>query len=118
MKKFAVILFVCLLAVCAFAGDKSITISSATTMNGHAVAPGDYKVSCDIKGSTADVKLKQGGKTVATATGEVVEVKDVPRYNAVVNQSNAKGGNSVIEIQFANQNKVIRLNNDATAVGK
>jgi len=118
MKKFAVIFIVCLLAVCAFAAEKSVTIASKTNMNGHVVAPGEYKVSYEIKGSTANVKLIQSGKTVATATGEVVEVKDAPRYNAVVNQTNADGSSSVLEIQFANQKKVIRLNAEGTAVGK
>ena len=118
MKKFVVILFVCLLAVCSFAADKSVTITATTNMNGHVIAPGDYKVRCEIKGSTADVKLMQSGKTVATATGEVVQVKDAPRYNAVVNHANADGSNAVVEIQFANQNNVIRLNAEGTAVGK
>lgn len=118
MKKFLAILFVCLLTICAFAGDKTITIISKTNMNGQTLAPGTYKVTCDIKGSTAEVKFLRGNKTVATATGNVVETKDVPVYNAVVNQANADGSNSMIEIQFAKEKQVIRLNADQTAVGK
>ena len=117
MKKFVVIL-VCLLAVCAFAADKSIIITSATTLNGHAVAPGNYKINYVMKGSAAEVKLIQDGKTIATASGEVVENKDASPYNAVVNKTNADGSNSVIEIQFAKENKVIRLCGEGTAAGK
>lgn len=120
MKKVFVLLFVCLLAVCALAAEKSMsmTIASATTMNGHAVAPGEYKVSYVINGSTAEVKLLQGGKTIATATGEVVDQNTPAPYNAVVNQANANGSSSVIEIQFAKQKQVIRINPEGTAVGK
>jgi len=118
MKKIIVIMFVCLLAVSALAVDKSMTISTATTLNGHAVAPGEYKVSYEIKGTTAEVKLIQAGKTVATATGQVIEQKAVSPYNAVVDQTNADGSRSVIELQFAKQKQVIRLNTEGTAVGK
>ena len=118
MKKAVVIAFVCLLAVSAFAGEKSLTFVSPTTLNGKAITPGDYKLAYDIKGSTADVKLIQNGKTVATATGQVVENKDKSRYTAVVNSKNADGTNAIIEFQFANENQVIRLAPEASASGK
>jgi hypothetical protein len=118
MKKAIVLAFVCLLAIAAVAGEKSITFVSPTTLNGKAIAPGDYKVSYDIKGSTADVKISQNGKTVATATGEVVQKVDVPTRNAVVNQKNADGTNTVVEFQFAKEKQVIRLAPEASAVGK
>jgi len=118
MKKAIVLTLVCLLAICAFAADKTITFSSASTMNGKVVAPGEYKISYDIKGSTADLKLMQGKKVVATATGEVVEQKTASPYDAVVNRKNADGTNSVVEFQFAKQKQVIRLAPEATAVGK
>jgi len=118
MKKILVMLFVCLFAVCAFAADKSITVNSNTSFNGHAVTPGEYKLVYQINGSTAEVKLTQAGKTVATATGQVVEQKNPSRYNALVDQTNADGSRTVIEIQIANQKQVIKLNADNAAVGK
>lgn len=118
MKKIAVVLFVCLLAICAVAGEKSVTVVTPTNLNGKAITPGDYKVSYEIKGSTADVKLIQNGKTVATATGQVVENKDKSRYTAVVNSKDASGSNSIIELQFANEKQVIRLAPEASASGK
>ena len=118
MKKLIVLLFICALAVCALAAEKSITVTSPTTLNGKAVAPGEYRLSYDLKGSTAEVKLIQDGKTVATATGQVVEEKAPLRYTAIVNQTKADGTSSVIEIQIANQKQVIKLNAEGTAVGK
>lgn len=118
MKKAVVLVFVCLLAVSAFAGEKSLTFVSPTTLNGKAITPGDYKVAYEIKGSTADVKLIQNGKTVATATGQVVENNDKSRYTAVVNSKNADGTNTVVEFQFANEKQVIKLAPEASASGK
>lgn len=118
MKKVAVILFVCLFALCAVAGEKSVTLVSPTNLNGKAIAPGDYKVSYEIKGSTADVKLLQNGKTVAAATGQVVEAKDKSRYTAVVNSKSADGSNNIVEFQFANEKQVIRMAPEASATGK
>ena len=118
MKKLAVLLFVCLIAICAVAGEKSVTLVSPTNLNGKAITPGDYKISYDIKGSTADVKLTKDGKTVATATGQVVENKDKSHYTAVVNSKNADGSNNIIEFQFANEKQVIRLSPEAAASGK
>ncbi len=118
MKKVVVLLFVCLLAVSAVAGEKSLTFASATNLNGKAIAAGDYKVAYEIKGSTADLKLIQNGKTVATATGQVIERKDKSRYTAVVNSKNADGTNTIVEFQFQNEKQVIRLAPEASAAGK
>lgn len=119
MKKSFLLLLVCLLAVCAFAGETSVTINSKSNVAGTTIAPGQYKVSYVIKGSTAEVKLTQAGKTVLTTTGNVVENKDASPYNAVVSQTNADGTNSVVEFQFAKQKQVIRIGADTTgAAGK
>lgn len=118
MKKVIIILLACLFATCALAADQSVLISSKTTFNGHPVTPGEYKISYQVKGSNVDVKLIQAGKTVATATGQLVETKETSRYDSVVNQINPDGTQTVIEIQTANKKNVIRLNTDNTAVGK
>ncbi len=118
MKKIAVLLFVCLLAICAVAGEKSVTLVSPTTLNGKAITPGDYKITYEIKGSTADVKLIQNGKTVASASGQVVEKKDKSHYTAVVNSKDASGSNTIVEFEFANEKQVIRVAPEAPASGK
>jgi hypothetical protein len=118
MRKTVLIIVVLSLAACAFAADKSITVSGPTNFNGKAIQPGEYKLNYEIKGSVAEMKLMRGGKTVATATGQVIEMKDPAAYNSVVNQSNPDGTSNIIEIQFAKQKTAIRLNSDASAVGK
>ncbi|HVZ16813.1 MAG TPA: hypothetical protein VG897_06840 [Terriglobales bacterium] len=119
MKKIVIILLVCLVAVAAFAANNSsIVIGTKTSVNGTSITPGNYKVIYDIKGNTADVKFVQAGKTVATATGQVVELANPTQYDSIVNQANADGTQSVIEIQFANKKTAIRLNGEGSAVGK
>jgi len=118
MKKVIILAFVCLLAVSAVAGEKSLTFASPTTLNGKAIAPGDYKVSYEIKGQTAEVKILQNGKTVATATGQVIDQKEAATHTAVVNQKNADGSNTVVEFQFAKEKQAIRISSEGTAVGK
>jgi hypothetical protein len=118
MKKLVLILVVLSLALCAFAADKSISVSNTTMFNGKAIQPGDYKLNYEIKGSVAELKLMRAGKTVATATGQVIELPDPAAYNSVVNHTNADGSTNIVEIQFAKQKTAIRLNSDGSAVGK
>jgi hypothetical protein len=119
MKKIIILVLVCLVAATALAANnKSVIINTKTSLNGQPVAPGHYTLTYDVKGNTADLKLTQDGKTVATATGQIVEVKDPTPYDSVVNQTNADGTQSVIEIQFAKKKTVIRLNGEGSAVGK
>lgn len=115
MKKAVVLMFVCLLAISAMAAEKTMIFNSATNFNGHAIAPGEYKVKYEIKGTTAEVAILQAGKIVATGTGEVVEQKDVPHYDAVVNNINSDGSKSVSEFRFNKQKQAIHFNAPAGA---
>ena len=118
MKKIILVVLVCLLALSVFAADKDLTIYSKATFAGQSIAPGDYKVAVDVKGNTAEVKLMKNNKTVATATGEVVQLTDVPKDTTLMYQANADGSRTVKEIQFINQKQAIRFNTDASAAGK
>jgi len=118
MKKIVLVLLVCLLALSAFGAEKSLTIYGKAMLNGQTVAPGDYKVAVDVKGTTAELKLIKSGKTVATVTGEVVELKDAPKDTMLMYQANADGSRTVKEIQFINEKQAIRFVTDGGAVGK
>lgn len=72
IRKFAVMTFGLLLAVSAFAANKSsVTLSLATksTVNGTTLAPGDYKVLLDRNGDAVQATFVSHGKTVATSSG-------------------------------------------------
>jgi hypothetical protein len=106
-----------LLVAAAFAGDTAVKLTSPTMINGTKVPAGDYTLRYAIKGKTADVKLMQGPKTVATTTGTVVENKDKAPYDSIVRENNADGTASLKEVQFGNKKEVIRFE-EAPAVGK
>ncbi len=121
MKKIviAIILsFVVVFAMTALAGEQSVRLNSATVLNGQKIAPGNYTVRYEIKGTTAEVKFIQNDKTVVTATGDVVENPAPASYDGLVRVNNTDGTNSVKEIQFANKKQVIRFEKEAPAAGK
>ncbi len=117
MKTVLTALILMLLVAAAFAGDTTVKFSSPTMINGTKVPAGEYTLRYDIKGKTADVKLMQGQKTVATTTGTVVENKDKAAYDGVVRESKTDGTSTLKELQFGNKKEAIRFE-DATAVGK
>jgi hypothetical protein len=116
--KFAFATLVLTLAVSAFAAQKSITVYSDTTLNGQKVAPGDYKLDYQISGSTAEVKLLQSKKVVATATGQVVDAESPAAQTAVIRSRNPDGSSSIVEIQLANQKSSIRFAPEVADKGK
>jgi hypothetical protein len=117
MKTIIGTIIVLLVVTTAFAGDTKVNFTSPTIVNGQKVAPGEYTIRYDLKGKTADVKILQDQKTVATTTAAVVDKKDKSQYNGVVRENNADGTVTMKEIQIANQKQVIRFET-ATAVGK
>ena len=97
-----------LIAMGAFAAERSLTISSPVSLNGTKLAPGDYKVRYDLNGSTADVKFLQGKKEVASASGQVIE-RDKASRDGIVTQKEGDGSTKLVELQFANQKTSIRF---------
>jgi hypothetical protein len=117
VKTILTVLIVLLVVSAAFAGDTTVKFNSPTMVNGTQVAAGEYTIRYEIKGNTADVKILQAQKTIATTTAAVVENKDKSPYDGVVRENKADGTVSLKEIQFANKKQVIRFEGE-TAVGK
>jgi hypothetical protein len=117
MKLVITAIIVMLVATAAFAGDTSVKFNTPTVVGGQKVAPGDYTLHYDIKGKTADVKVLQNQKTVATTTGTVVENKAKSPADGVVRENNSDGTASLKEIQIGNKKEVIKIDT-TTAVGK
>ena len=118
--KFAVVVFALTFALTAFAAQKqkSLTVYTDTTLNGQKVAAGDYKVDYEINGSTAQVKLLQGHKTVASAVGQVVSQDSAPSGSAIVRSSNPDGSSSIVELQLAKEKSSIRFAPEQSEKGK
>jgi hypothetical protein len=118
MKTILTAIIVLLVVTAAFAGDTTVKFSSPTIVNGTKIAAGEYTVHYDIKGKTADVKLIQNQKTVATTTGTVVETKDKAQFDGIVRENKADGTALLKEIQISNKKQIIRFEDAGTAVGK
>ncbi len=117
MKTAFTAIMLLLLVAAAFAGDTTVSFSSPTIVNGTKVPAGEYTLRYDIKGKTADVKLMQHQKTVATTTATVVENKDKAASNGVVRENKTDGTAILKEVQLGNKKEAFRFE-DVPAVGK
>ena len=115
--KALVLVAVVLTAAFAFAGNMQMNITSPNQLNGTTINPGSYKFAYTTTGNTAQVNVLQGKKTVATATGELVEIQNPPQHDSIVSKMNPDGTRSMYEIQFAGKKQAIRFNSEP-AVGK
>jgi len=101
----------------ALAANMQINLNSPNQLNGTAINAGTYKLNYTTSGNTAQVNVIKGKKTIASATGEVVELSAAPVNDSVVSKLNPDGSRSMYEIQFAGKKQAIRFNNEP-AVGK
>jgi hypothetical protein len=111
----AVLLSVLLLALGAFSAEKSLTLSSPTSVNGTKLDAGEYKLVYTVNGTTADVQIKKGKETVATTSGQVVELQGKSSRDSVVTMSNGDGTSKLVEIQFANKKTAIHFGGESAA---
>lgn len=118
MKKvfsFAVLGVALLFATASFAGDKSVTLSDATIVNGQKLAAGQYKVRYQVSGSVAEVHFLKDKKEVASTSAQVIEVAAAPRSDSVVTAANSDGSAILVELQFANQKSAIRFGSESSS---
>jgi hypothetical protein len=117
MKKafsFAVLGAALLFATAAFAGDKSVTLSAPTTINGQKIAAGEYRVRYQVSGSTAEVHFLKDKKEVASTSAQVVAIASPPPSDSVVTSANGDGSSRLVELQFANQKSAIRFGSESS----
>jgi len=120
LARIALLVFAVTMSLSAFAGSKpeSITLLHDVQLNGTTIPAGDYTVKYDANGSTCLVKVMKGGKTVATANGELKQLANKPAHNQVVLDDTASGP-AVSEMDFSNTATAITFgSNTTTASGK
>ena len=115
--KALVLIAVVLTTGLALAANLQVNLNNPSQLNGTTISPGSYKLNYNTTGNTAQVNVIQGKKTVATATGEVVQIQTAPQHDSIISKMNPDGTRSMYEIQFAGKKQVIRFNNEP-AVGK
>ena len=120
LARVALLVFAVTMSVSAFAGSKSetVTLLHDAQLNGTTIPAGEYTVKYDANGSTCQVKVMKGSKTVATANGELKQLADKPRHDQVLLGDN--GGVPVVnEMDFSDSKTAITFSPNAeTASGK
>jgi hypothetical protein len=115
MKRFSSLLILStLLAVAAVAADNGsgrVRLDSAVKVGSTELPAGDYKVTWTGSGDHAQVNLTQG-KTSATTTAQVVEVR---RNTDAFATKNENGSRVLTEIQFRNTTLVLHPASAQTA---
>lgn len=104
-------LFALLLPLSALAKDNnkgSFSLSSPAQVAGTQLQPGNYTVEWSGSGPTTQVKFVRNGKTVVTAPGNVVQLKNRPPYDEVV-VTNNNGQNLVQEIDFGRKTTALKF---------
>ena len=120
LARVALLVIAVTMSISAFAGSKSetLTLLHDVQLNGTTIPAGEYTVKYDANGSTCQVKVMKGGKTVATANGELKQLADKPRHDQVLLGGN--GGVPVVnEMDFSDSKTAITFSPNAeTASGK
>ena len=107
-----------LVATTAFAANKankgSINLDRPTTVIGHQLAPGEYKLTWDGTGPNVDLMIRSFGKLVATVPAHLIEVSYPERNNGYVAHTNADGSQSLTEINFGGKKYALAFGDEAT----
>ncbi len=77
LAPFTMLVLAITMSISALAGTikkDTVTLSQDVQLNGTTIPAGDYKVTCETNGTTAQVKFMQGKKEVASATGHTKEL--------------------------------------------
>ena len=77
LAPFTMLVLAITMSISALAGTvkkDTVTINHPVQLNGTTIPAGDYKVTCETNGTTAQVKFMQGKKEVASATGHTKEL--------------------------------------------
>ena len=90
------------------------TLSQPVEIGTTQLQPGEYRVEWEGSGSAVQVKIVQAGKTVATATGKMVDHKERSPYNDVILKPGAGQTKTIDQFDFSNSNQSLVLSEGQT----
>ena len=114
LASFTVLIFALTMSLAAFAGSKSqsVRLFNDAQINGKTIPAGEYQVSCDTKGSNAQVKFSRNGKEVATANGQVKQLTTAPDHTQVITQDSGSS-RTISEIDFGHSSTGVTFDSGA-----
>lgn len=94
-----------LLATSAFAANKankgSFALFEPSTVSGHQLAPGQYKLTWEGTGHDVEAMILLEGKLVATVPAHLTDLAQAQRENGTESRKNDDGSLSLTQVDFA-----------------
>ncbi len=110
-----------LLATSAFAANKgnkgSIELDKSTTVSGHQLAPGQYKLTWDGTGSNVELMILSHGKLVATVPAHLLELSQPEPNDATESRTNDDGSQSLTKIDFRGKKYALTFADESAMTG-
>lgn len=107
-----------LLATSAFGANKgnkgSIELDRPTTVRGHQLAPGHYKLTWDGTGSNVELMILSYGKLVATVPAHLIELSRPELSNGYEAVRKDDGSQSLTTIEFGGKKYALAFGDEAT----
>jgi hypothetical protein len=108
-----------LLATGAFAANNaskgSFKVFDPVTVNGHRLAPGQYKLMWAGTGPKVELMILSQGKVVATVPARLIELGQAGHDNATESHKNDDGSQSLTQIDFAGKKYALALGMESAA---
>ena len=107
-----------LLATSAFAAANkgSLALSSAVTVSGTQLSPGDYSVKWDGNGPNVELTILQGNKVVATTPARLVDLSQKQSVDNAVVKNNADGTKSLAKIRFSGKKVALAIGTESASM--
>jgi hypothetical protein len=112
-----------LLASSAFAGTKDnatkgeLQLTSAVTLNGTTLKPGDYKLQWEGTGPSVEVSILQGKNLIAKTSATVVDLSSPAPNTAAIVRKNDDGTSSLTGARFSGKKVALELGASSDAMG-
>ena len=110
-----------LVATSAFAANKpnkaSIELDQPTTIRGHQLAPGEYKLTWDGTGTNVQLMILSHGKLVATVPAHLLELSQPEPNDATETRTNDDGSQSLTKIDFGGKKYALTFSDESAMTG-
>ena len=102
-----------LLATNVYAANKgSLHISALESVAEKQLPAGDYTVQWEDAGSTVQLRIRQGGKLMASAPAKILILDNAPTNNSTVVSINDDGSRRLRQIYFSGKKFAIEIEED------
>lgn len=112
---FAMFLFLLPFSAFAKSNHKNFSLTNSATIGTTQLNPGRYEVKWSGTGNEIHISILQKGKTLATASGSMVEQQSASPYSGVDTVKDSSNTSVIRGFQFANQKEELMVKRDTGA---